>query len=189
MGLGGATATTDTLRVSGEFLLFTVRVSRNKTDAGYLKKIRSDLDKAIALKRDGKYEIDSWTFVTPRKLSDDVISQMRKLGKEFGISTHHQESTYLANELYRRSHLLKGFPELQAVDLEKKIEDLREILKLQELEKSDGGSKAVASVFSERIIDEAGHSHLKEILSGRPTPEGKTRSGLLPTERPIRFSR
>src|ERR1039457_5623841 len=88
-----------------------------KTDAGYLEKIRSDLAKAATLKRGNKYDVDAWTFITPRKLSDDVIAAMRARGGEVGIRVSHQESTFLANELYRRAHLLKGFPGLQQLYL------------------------------------------------------------------------
>ncbi|MEO8186906.1 MAG: hypothetical protein ABI580_06025 [Burkholderiaceae bacterium] len=145
-----------------------------KTDAGYLHKIRSDLAKAIALKREGRYEIETWTFVTPRKLSDDVVSEMRRLGRDAGIFTLHQESTFLANELYRRSHLLKGFPELQAVDLGMKIDELAGSWRRNQLEKSDSGSEARVSTLWERIVDGDGHSKLNDILSGHPTKEGKT---------------
>jgi hypothetical protein len=50
-----------------------------RTDAGYLEKITADINKAVALKRDNKYEIEAWTFITPRKLADDVIQKMRAL--------------------------------------------------------------------------------------------------------------
>lgn len=78
-----------------------------KTDAGYLDKIRGDLVKAAALKRDKKYNIAAWTFITPRKLADGVIAAMRALCEEVGIRVSHQESPFLANELYRRPHLVK----------------------------------------------------------------------------------
>src|SRR5450759_2197785 len=56
-----------------------------KTDAGDMDKIRGDLAKAAVLKRDQKYEIDTWTFVTPRKLANGVITAMRALGAKVGI--------------------------------------------------------------------------------------------------------
>src|SRR5271157_2660301 len=44
-----------------------------RTDSDYLQKIRSDIKKAQALRDSGKLEVENWTFITPRKLSNDVI--------------------------------------------------------------------------------------------------------------------
>ena len=52
-----------------------------RTDADYRKKIEVDLGKAVALRDAGTYSIDAWTFITPRKLSDDVVGWMRSLGE------------------------------------------------------------------------------------------------------------
>src|SRR5687767_13490409 len=44
------------------------------TNAKYIEKIRSDLAKAKRLSESGKYKIKMWTFVTPRKLANDVAA-------------------------------------------------------------------------------------------------------------------
>jgi hypothetical protein len=111
-----------------------------ETDAGYMHKIKGDLAKAAALKHDKKYDIDAWTFVTPRKLADGVIATMRAIGEEVGIRASHQESTFLANELYRRAHLLKGFPALQQLDLGAKIDQLIRALTAKRM--APGGESA-----------------------------------------------
>lgn len=143
-----------------------------KTDAGYLEKIRSDLAKATKLKQDKKYPIDGWTFVTPRKLSDNVISSMRTLGGEAEIRTSHQEATFLANELYRRPHLLEGFPALQQLNLSAKIDQLVEILQAKK-GASVGNCKDETKPVSV-VGDKAGDERLHQLMQRIPTTEGKS---------------
>jgi hypothetical protein len=142
-----------------------------KTDAGYSEKIASDIGKAAALKRDKVYDIEAWTFITPRKLANDVIAKMRALGEAHGIRAVHQESTFLANELYRREHLLKGFPTLQQIDLAAKLDELMRVLanqrEAQPAEAVDAGKRTQA------VVDEAGDGRINLLLAGPPTAEGK----------------
>ncbi len=95
-----------------------------KTDKDYLGKIRNDLKKADNLRRSGKYAIENWTFITPRKLSSDVLSKMRNEASQIEINAIHQESTYLANLLYKNKQLIKAFPELHIPDIESKLNEI-----------------------------------------------------------------
>lgn len=142
-----------------------------KTDAGYLKKIRGDLDKAAALKAAKKYEIETWTFVTPRKLGDNVISDMRAYGERLGIGATHQESTFLANELYRRKHLLHGFPQLHFVDLSAQIEEIKGIL-LTNVQKQPTAHGSPEKKFEP--VDEVGDRRFQELTTQVPSREAKT---------------
>jgi hypothetical protein len=143
-----------------------------KTDAGYVEKIRSDINKAAALKHSNRYEIEIWTFITPRKLANSVIVAMREFAKEAGFRASHQESTFLANEFYRRSHLLKGFPGLQQIDLSAKIDDLASTLRAREGLHIDGA--AVSPTYSLGASDTAGHARFNQIIEGNPTREAKS---------------
>lgn len=142
-----------------------------KTDAGYLAKIKSDLAKALELKRENRYRIDAWTFITPRKLSDNVVSTMRALGEEAGIRTSHQESTFLANELYRRPHLLEGLPALQQVNLSAKIDQVLEVL----LAKREAQlSETVGGIEPSPVASDAvGDARFHQLVKGFPTQETK----------------
>lgn len=142
-----------------------------KTDAGYLKKIKSDLDKAAALKSAKKYEIEAWTFVTPRKLGDNVISGMCAYGAQLGIPATHQESTFLANELYRRKHLLQGFPQLNGIDLSAQIDQIRDIL-LTNVQKQSAGRSGPEITF--HPVDEEGDRRFRELIGQLPSKEAKT---------------
>ena len=100
-----------------------------KTDKDYLIKIRDDLAKADALRRSGQYEVINWTFITPRKLSNSVISQMRAEADSLNIHATHQESTYIATLLYKHKHLIQAFPDLHIPDVDAKLERIVELLK------------------------------------------------------------
>jgi len=65
-----------------------------KTDADYLNKIRTDILKAKNLRDSGEYNIENWTFLTPRKLSNKVVTKLRQLGDSIGLDASHQESTF-----------------------------------------------------------------------------------------------
>lgn len=146
--------------------------AEQKTDADYIGKVKGDIAKAATLKQEKKYDIDAWTFITPRKLSDDVIARMRALGEKFGIRVSHQESTFLANELYRRSHLLKGFPSLQQLDLSEKIDQVLEILKSKR--EAPPGEPKEEPHEKPLICDEAGNARFHELVGGVPTQEAKS---------------
>ena len=60
-----------------------------QTDSDYVKKIRDDLTKAKLLHQSGKYVVERWTFITPRKLSNDVVATLRKTAADYGIVGGH----------------------------------------------------------------------------------------------------
>ena len=66
-----------------------------RTDADYRDKVYSDLKKAALLRDNERYPVERWTFVTPRKLPNDVIVAMRKRGEELGLEANHVEATAL----------------------------------------------------------------------------------------------
>ena len=106
-----------------------------KTDADYLKKIRSDIAKAQALRDSGAYNIENWTFLTPRKLSNKVVVEMRQLAESIGFNATHQESTFLATELAKNKHLISQFPALHVSDLDSKFDEILGLLKEKDVKK------------------------------------------------------
>ena len=61
-----------------------------KTDKDYLEKITKDLTKANKLRESGTFKVENWTFITPRKLSNDVLSKMRLEASARQINANHQ---------------------------------------------------------------------------------------------------
>lgn len=143
-----------------------------RTDADYRKKIESDLSKAVALRDAGRYRIDTWTFITPRKLSDDVVGWMRSLGERYGVQVHHQEATFLAGELQRRPHLICGFPTLAQPRIEEKLDEiLRHVRPAQAASPSSERQSERADNARQR--DEAGVERWQQLRAGYPSPNGK----------------
>lgn len=150
-----------------------------RRDADYRTKIESDLKKAIALRDDSRYAIEAWTFITPRKLADDVIAWMRKLGEQHGLRVLHQEAAFLAGELQRRPHLIKEFPTLAQLGITEKLDEI-----LRHVRPERDALDSVQRVGSEQVLrherrpsdvpaDEAGAKRLDQLRAGFPSPSAK----------------
>jgi len=103
------------------FAIYCPLKPERKTDADYRKKAYDDLEKALLLRDNGRFPVRRWTFVTPRKLSNEVIVAIRKRGDDFGIEANHVEATYLSGLLLKHAHLVKDFPEYHVSQLEELV--------------------------------------------------------------------
>ena len=151
-----------------------------RRDADYRRKIESDLKKAIALRDDSRYAVEAWTFITPRKLADDVIAWMRELGERHGLRVLHQEAVFLAGELQRRPHLIGEFPTLAQLGITDKLDEiLRHVRPAREVRAN------TERVCDERVLgdesrptdaptDAPGAAHLEQLRTGYPTAAAKT---------------
>lgn len=150
-----------------------------RRDSDYRAKIESDLKKAIALRNDGRYVIEAWTFITPRKLSDDVIGWMRELGERHGIHVLHQEAAFLAGELQRRPHLIRGFPTLAQLNITEKLDEiLRHVRPERDAEgraQRMEGEQVLGpqSRPSNALADQVGTDRLEQLRAGYPTVAAK----------------
>lgn len=147
-----------------------------RRDADFRKKIDHDLGKAVFLRDRGSYEIAQWTFVTPRKLSDDVIAWMRQKGVETGIEVHHLEATFLAGQLQQRRHLLSEFPQLQQVQVQEKLDEILSHLSPKAGGHDDAQPAPVAPGRPDATapVDGAARERLVHLSGGYPSAEGKS---------------
>ncbi len=111
------------------------------TDADYLKKIRDDIAKAQNLRDSGEYKIENWTFLTPRKLSNKVVVDMRQLAETIGFKAIHQESTFLATELEKNKHLLSQFPTLDNLNIDRKLDEIILLLKEKDVKETQAAEE------------------------------------------------
>jgi len=116
------------------FAIYSPIKPEKKTDADYFEKIKSDMQKAVSLRDNEKFNIERWTFITPRKLSSTLISKMYKLGSDHGLAVNHLESTYLANELYKNPHLFAAFPQFHIIRIDDKLDEILNHIKATEKE-------------------------------------------------------
>lgn len=140
-----------------------------RTDAEYLAKIKSDLAKAAKLKADGTYRIERWTFITPRKLADGVISAMRAEAERIGMDASHVEATFLANELNRRAHVLKNFPTLQQLDIQAQLDELKLAVAAKAVQMPAPKPASVLPL----VTDGPGEERVRVISAGIPAAEAK----------------
>jgi len=94
------------------FAIYSPIKPERRTDKDYIDKIKSDMQKASVLHDKNQLEIERWTFVTPRKLSNKVILEMEKLGVSHKFATNHIESTFLSIAFNSNPQLLRLFPNL-----------------------------------------------------------------------------
>ena len=98
----------------------------SRTDRHFVAKIKSDMRKAAELHVSGRFQIQSWAFVTPRKLSTKVLAAMNAEASSLPFSACHLEATFLSNLLYKHALLIQKFPFLHVGQLERKIDSLLE---------------------------------------------------------------
>jgi len=113
-----------------------------KTDKKYIEKIESDLNKAHKLHLDKHYEVRKWAFITPRALSNTVVTHMRKQAKNLGIDAISLESTFLADALSRNRELLHRFPFLQIPTIEYNLKEIHRLLKMKDTSKAEPSGQA-----------------------------------------------
>ncbi len=64
------------------FAIYCPLKPERRKDDDYRNKANADLKKAALLRENDRYPVECWTFVTPRKLSNDVIVDIRKRSGE-----------------------------------------------------------------------------------------------------------
>lgn len=128
-----------------------------RTDGDYIAKIKSDLAKIPSLQETGAYPIRRWAFVTPRKLSNKVLSVMRAEAKRAGIDAVQFESTYLANLLLKHKHLVPEFPALQTTDIDGKLTKILSSIEL--LKTVDHPSETRVNVYKPETVDTSSWVH------------------------------
>lgn len=111
------------------FAIYCPVKPENKRDQDFISKIQNDLKKAKELHDNGDYSIKRWTFVTPGRLSNNVIVKLIKKAEEYNIDGNHIEATTLANELYSHPGLIQKFPWLHLPKIESDIAEVKELIK------------------------------------------------------------
>jgi hypothetical protein len=141
-----------------------------RTDADYRDKAYGDLKKAAHLRDSKRFPVERWTFVTPRKLSNDVIVAIRKRGDEFGIQANHIEATHLSGLFLKHPELVKDFPEYHISQLEQWLKTALETPAASQPKATRSPETDIYSYIAIRqaaIKDEA----LREVVALRESPD------------------
>jgi hypothetical protein len=137
-----------------------------RTDADYKKKALDDLEKAFLLRENAEYPVERWTFVTPRKLANDVIAEIRKTADVYGIEANHVEATFLSDLLLKHPHLVKEFSEYHFSQLEEKLD---KVLGSADVKKPQPSRRPEHDIFSHLAMKKIAEKdkELKEIFDLR----------------------
>jgi hypothetical protein len=118
------------------FAIYCPLKPERRKDSDYRDKADSDLKKAALLRDNGRFPVERWTFVTPRKLPNDIIVDIRKRAEALGLEANHVEATYLSGLLLRHAFLVKDFPEYHVSQLEELVKKAIESLEAKEPKRS-----------------------------------------------------
>ena len=149
-----------------------------KTDAGFRDKAYSDLKKAALLRDNKQYLVERWTFVTPRKLPNDVIVDIRKRGEALGLEVNHVEATYLSGLLLKHAHLVKDFPEYYVSQIE---ELLKKVLASSDVKEPKPSPVPEHDIFSYLAVKKSAvkDESLREVFALRESADrGAAKHGL-----------
>lgn len=152
------------------FAIYCPVKPERKKDSDYRDKAFSDFKKVARLRDDGKYFVERWTFVTPRKLPNDVIVDIRKRAQELALEANHIEATYLSGLLLKHSHLVKDFPEYQISQLEELV---RKALASPEVKEPKPSRTPEYDIFSYLEVKKAAANDeaLKEVITLRESTD------------------
>jgi hypothetical protein len=144
-----------------------------RTDQDYIVKIKSDLGKVSALREAGAYSIKRWAFVTPRTLSNKVLSIMRDEAKKAGLDATHFESTFLAGLLHKHKHLLPEFPGLYVPKIDEALQDIVSAVKNRSAKEDPpaGLSLIHHNIYKPGTGDNPELHRLRELRDASRTPD------------------
>lgn len=101
------------------------RIQNQSIENEILKKMKSDLQKAIELKETNAWEIESWTFLSNYPIKESTGRAIFKLGADANIDVSWRGPEYFANILQKVKTIRTQFPNLEVNEVVEKLENLR----------------------------------------------------------------
>lgn len=102
------------------------RIQNQALESEIRKKMIGDLGKAIALKDEGIWDIDSWIFFSNYPISESVASRIVQRGQDGGIEVAWRGPDFLARALQRYPEARERFPGLQVNEISERLRELSE---------------------------------------------------------------
>src|ERR1700735_2277680 len=130
------------------------RVQNQSIDADIRGKMVGDLGKAIALKKEGLWDIGAWTFLCNYKISEAIAVRLTAIGRETEIDVSWRGPEELAASLQKHEHLLAQFPELQGNRISTQLDGIHDALTLLAATTSDGVTESTSLTRSPRTAQE-----------------------------------
>jgi hypothetical protein len=100
------------------------RVQNQSLDDAIRTKMIGDLGKAIALKNDGAWDVDAWTFISNYPIPETIAERVTKTATNAGIDASWQGPPFLADGV-RNHGLAESFPELHVSQVDAKLSEIQ----------------------------------------------------------------
>jgi hypothetical protein len=101
------------------------RIQKQGLDQEVRAKMIGDLGKASALKSEGIWEIDRWTFLSNYPISEGVAAEILELGRRHGIDVSWRGPDFFASELQSHPEIRNQFPSLQVNEVTERLDELQ----------------------------------------------------------------
>jgi hypothetical protein len=104
------------------------RIQNQGIDSAIRGKMIGDLGKAIALKREGIWDIEAWTFLSNYKVSEAIAVRLVEMGQEAEIDVSWRGPDEVASSLRRHKNVLEQFPELETSEINQQLVEIQALL-------------------------------------------------------------
>lgn len=104
------------------------QIPKQKIDSEIIKKAKADLLKIIELKKNNKYQIKKWTFLTNYYISESVYKVLNEISKENGLIFNQLGPNYIAGLVLKYKYLMSEFAWLKLSKIEEDIEEIKKLL-------------------------------------------------------------
>jgi hypothetical protein len=102
------------------------RVQNQNLDKLIRQKMVGDLGKAIALKNEGLWNVEAWTFLSNYPVDEETGRRALQMGNEAGIDVSWRGPDFIAWLLQENPSVQKLFPALQASEITEQLSEIRE---------------------------------------------------------------
>jgi hypothetical protein len=94
------------------------RIQKQKLHDEILKKMTSDLNKAIELRDEAVWEIEAWTFLSNYPIPEVIAKEIIIIGKKNNIDVSWRGADYFAKSIIKFKDAAEQFPNLIATDIQ-----------------------------------------------------------------------
>ncbi len=104
------------------------RAQNQTLDREIRGKMVGDLGKAVALKEEGLWEVDAWTFLCNYPIAEETARVVVDMGSRGGVDVSWEGPEFLARALQRHPEVQTRFPVLQVNSLSEQLDEIREAM-------------------------------------------------------------
>ena len=104
------------------------RIQNKSVDTDIRTKMVGDLKKAIALKKDGSWHVEAWTFLSNYPIPEKLAAEIVAIGAAAGIDVSWRGPGFFEAGLHRYPEVLSAFPTLQTSHSSKQLAQIQEAL-------------------------------------------------------------